>query len=281
MLKLALVIVAAIVAAALLAGLAANRLWNGEIDREIAQLEAAASPATAVVTREMLEAVPAPVRRYLAHSGVVPGTPIPRLVRLTQQGRIRSAPEAPWMPFEAVQTYSTAPPAFVWKMWMPARAAPLVLGRDAYLGGVGSTVIKALSAFPLADQRGEAMNEASLMRYLNEMMWFPAAFLGDNVRWRALDDRSAEVTLTDRGMSATATLLFAPDGRLERFRATRYNTGTGSLETWETPLGADALLGGLTLPSRGAATWKLGAGDFTYIELDVTEIVFNPAPAAP
>lgn len=281
MLKLALVVVLAITVAAAIAAIAANRLWNGAIDRDVARLEAAASREPAVVTEQMLAAVPAPVARYLAHSGVVPGTPVPRLVRLTQRGRIRSSAEAQWMTFEATQTYSTDPPAFVWKMWMPSRAAPLVLGRDTYLDGAGSIAMKMLSAFPVADERGEAMNAASLMRYLNEMMWFPAAFLGDNVRWRGLDDHAAEVTLTDRGMSATATLRFADDGRLESFRAIRYNTGTGRPETWETPLRADAPFAGLLLPSRGAATWRLAGGDFTYIELEITGIVYDPAASAP
>jgi hypothetical protein len=179
------------------------------------------------------------------------------------------------MNIEAEEHYSTDPPAFVWKAAFPTRNLPVVLGRDAYLDGNGSILMKVLSLFAVADERGAELNDAALMRYLNEMMWFPAAFLGRNVTWTAIDETSAGVTLHDRGRSATATMFFDADGRPVNFRAKRFNTTTRQLETWETPISAYGAFEGLNLPSKGQAVWKLAGGEFAYVELEILTVSYD------
>ena len=34
-------------------------------------------------------------------------------------------------------------------------------------------LVKAVSAFTVADAKGEELDQGEMMRYLNEMMWFP------------------------------------------------------------------------------------------------------------
>jgi hypothetical protein len=264
-----------ILAAAALLLLWSHWRWNEAIEADIRRLSAEAVRDVVTVSEDMLTLLPTPARRYLAYSGVI-GKPIPNTVRLTQRGRIRSAADAAWMNLEATEYYSTEPPGFVWKASFPTRNLPIVLGRDEYLDGAGSILMKALSLYTVADESDGAMNEATLMRYLNEMMWFPAAFLGDNVTWAAIDDSSATVTIGDRGMSATATVFFDAEGKLVNFRAGRFNTTTRTMETWETPVAEYGEFAGLRLPSKGSAVWKLAGGDFTYIELEIVEVVNDP-----
>jgi hypothetical protein len=250
--------------------------FNRAIEADISRLEAAAVFDGPVVTAEGIAGLPEPVRRYLRWSGVV-GKPIPSRVRLEQKGQIRSAPNASWMDLEAEEFYSIRPPAFVWRAWFPRRGTPFVLGRDQYLGGEGSILMKMAAVFPVADQSGADLRAAGLMRFLNEMMWFPAAFAGDNVRWRPVDGNSAEVTIVDRGMTAAAVMFFDGDGRPVNFVAQRYNTDTRRAETWETPITDYGVLGGLNLPAKGKAVWKLAGGDFTYIELEITGVAYDDA----
>lgn len=35
---------------------------------------------------------------------------------------------------------------------------------------------------------GSEIDQGTMMRYLNEMTWFPAAFLGENISWKAVDE---------------------------------------------------------------------------------------------
>ncbi len=244
------------------------------IDADISRLVGEAKPPGVTITDARLVGLPAPAQRYFRYAGVV-GQKIPRLVRLTQKGRIRSSAASSWMTFEADETYSTASPAFVWRAAFPMPLIPAVLGRDEYLGGDGSILIKALSLVPIAEERGDVMRAAGLTRYLNEAMWFPAALLGTNVTIAPLDDDSFEVTLADRGLTARAVLYVDKTGRLTNFRAQRYEIDSAQVQTWETPISAYGLLNGLQLPTAGSARWKLPAGDLDYIELEVTSLRYE------
>jgi hypothetical protein len=67
----------------------------------LAQGGLAAQP-TSVVTEADLAPLPAPVQHYLRLAGVV-GQPRVQSFRVRMTGRIRSAADAPWMPFTAEQ----------------------------------------------------------------------------------------------------------------------------------------------------------------------------------
>lgn len=250
---------------------------SAQIDADVGRLVTAARPAGTIVTEAMLASLPEPARRYLSHSGVI-GKPIPSVVRVMQRGQIRNAADAGWMNLEAEETYTTDPPGFVWRAAFPTRALPFVLGRDLYVEGSGSILMKMAAVVPVAAEHGPELGEAGLMRYLNEMMWFPAAFLGPNVTLAPADRDSFTATIADRGLSATATVFVNAEGNITNFRALRFNTATRSIETWETPIGAYGEFGGLLLPARGSAVWKVPGGDFTYIELDILDVVADPPP---
>ena len=249
--------------------------FDDQIASDVNALRTAArNVADPVVTEATLRSLPEAARRYFVFAGVV-GRSIPSVVSLSQVGRIRSSASAAWMNFEAEETYSIDPPGFVWRAWFPSRRAPMVLGRDEYLGGSGTILMKALGLVPIADEHGDEMGAAGLMRFLNEAMWFPAALLRRNVTISSDDDSSFRVAMTDGAITADATLFVDADGRLVNFRARRFNTGTHSIETWETPVAEYADFNGIKLPGKGLATWKLASAEFVYIELTVTRVVYE------
>src|SRR4030067_3087429 len=251
--------------------------FNGRINREISGLLSGEKPgAVTVVTQEMLKGLPEPVQRYLASSGVL-GKPIPRTIRLKQVGKIRQDEKSAWMKLEAVEYYSTTPPGFIWKAFLPTRRFPMTLGWDAYLNGRGSMLIKMLSLIPMVNATGIYIDQGAMMRYLNEMTWFPAAFLGENIIWKAIDDTSAEVTLTHQGKSVLATMYFDGEGKPTNFVAKRYRMGgkRNDLETWSTPFTGYGEFEGLKLPVRGQGVWNLKQGDLVYVDLEVTELEYD------
>ncbi len=63
---------------------------------------------------------------------------------------------------------------------------------------------KMAGLFTLFDVRGEELDQGAMLRYLSEMIWFPIAFLGDNITWQEIDERSAQVTFHDSGTSVWA-----------------------------------------------------------------------------
>jgi hypothetical protein len=233
----------------------------------------------------MFRDLPEPIRRYLTYTGVV-GKPLVNTVYLKQKGAIRPSADEPWMPLDAEEYYSVQPPGFVWNATMHRLLLnhtmrrgllPLRRGREMYAGGEGHMLIKVGSLFTVVDDEGEEMDQGSLMRYLSEMMWFPTAFLGDNVSFEPVDERSVRVTLTDHGRSVPARMYFDEEGRLTDIVAKRYRTVEGgyNLERWVTSIIQYGEFEGLKLPVRGKALWKLPAGDYEYVEVTITELEYN------
>jgi hypothetical protein len=153
-----------------------------------------------------------------------------------------------------------------------------VRGRDEYLDGRGRMLIKAAGLVPVVDAEGPEMDQASLVRHLSEMPWFPSAFLRDRVSWEAVDDETVKVSLQDGPLTAIGTLTIDPDGRLLEFRAERARqVGDGfELTTWSAPTLGYAIFEGLELPAHGAATWKLPEGDLEYVDLTLTDVEYDP-----
>jgi hypothetical protein len=224
----------------------------------------------------MLADLPAPVQRYLNYTGVV-GKPWVNSVHLKQTGRFRQGLERPWMPMTAVQSYITDPPAFIWNARFKVAGLPLLRARDKYEAGHGHMFGKLAGLFTVFDVRGEQLDQGAMLRYLSEMIWFPSTFLGENIAWAVVDDHIAQVTLTDHGKSVSAYMHFDETGKVTNFTADRHREVDGefSLDPWSTPVTKYGMMAGLYLPVCGQAVWNLPAGDFVYIEVEITEITYN------
>lgn len=231
-----------------------------------------------VVTSDLLETLPEPVRRYLTYSGVVGFLWIDS-VRLKQVGTFRQGADRPWMPFAADETYTIDPPSLTWNARFKVAGLPLLRARDRYEDGHGHMYGKLAGLKTVFDARGEELDQATMIRYLNEIMWFPTAFLGENIKWEEGDEHSARVTFSDGGKSVSARMFFDSAGRLTNFSAMRYREidGEFSLDPWSTPMTGYGEFAGLRLPASGQAVWHLPAGDLPYADLEITEIAYNSA----
>jgi len=229
-----------------------------------------------IVNEADLAGLPDTVQRYLRYTGIVGKEKI-NTVRLKQKGTLRQTPEDSWKSITAVEYFSVNPPAFIWMGQMAAGPFSIISARDSYQDEHGRMCIKMLGIKTIGDVQGEEMDYSSLVRYLNEMMWFPTAFVNDNIRWDAIDNYSAKVTITDNDKSASATLYFDEKGAITNFVSDRYHEVNGIYvkDTWETPMTGYGEFNGLKLPVKGDAVWKMSSGDFSYIELEVIALEYN------
>jgi hypothetical protein len=231
-----------------------------------------------VVTEDDIKRLPEPVQRYLRYTGII-GRQRVTSVRLRQTGAMRPKPDGKWFPLKAEEYYTVGNPGFVWKGRMAI--APLIsaTAQDMYLNGQGNMHVKLMSAITMVNGKGKEMAEASLMRYFNEMQWFPSSLVSANVAWEAIDANSARSTLTDRGMSVSAKFYFDDEGKITNFIAERgRSTDGGTLvpTKWSTPISEYRTYGnGLRLPSKGEAIWHLDSGDYSYIKLEITDVEYN------
>jgi hypothetical protein len=231
-----------------------------------------------LITSDMFEKLPDSVQRYLAYTGVV-GSPWIDTVRLKQVGKFRQGPDRPWMPVTADEFFTTNPPSLIWNARFKVAGLPLLRAKDRYESGHGHMFGKLAGLFTVFDISGEELDQATMIRYLNEIMWFPTAFLGENISWEDVDEHSAQVTFSDHGKSVAARMFFDDVGRIANFTTMRYREidGEFSFDRWSTPILGYGKLAGLKLPIRGQAVWNLASGDLPYADLKIMDLEYNSA----
>jgi hypothetical protein len=230
----------------------------------------------ASVTPEMIADLPDPVQRSLRRSGVV-DREIPAAVSVRQEGEIRTSADAKWLRFTAVEEYQLDPPGFDWRASL--KIAGMTLGRatDSLKDGHGRMRVRLLGLSTVVDATGPEMDQGTLMRWLNETMWFPAVWATDVISWEPIDQSSAIGSACVDDLSVAAEFRFDEDGRLVDFRADRYRDTQPGFEmtAWSTPLTEHARFNGMELPSAGGAVWSLESGDFEYIRIRVTDVRYS------
>lgn len=276
--QIALGVIGALVLAGVITVVSGNCSFRRNFNDMAKEVLSNQQPDRGIVTDEDLAGLPKPVQRYLRYSGII-GKEEVTTVRLRQKGVLRRSLKDSWKDLEAVEYYSVTPPAFVWLGQMAMGPFKVVAARDSYINGQGRMLIKMLGIKTIDDVTGQKMDYSCLLRYLNEMMWFPSAFLNDNIHWDAIDDTSARVTLTDASLIASAVMHFDEQGALTTFVSDRYHQVNGVYvkDTWETPITGYGEFNGLKLPIKGEAVWRTSGEDFTYIKAEITALEYNVA----
>ena len=181
------------------------------------------------------------------------------------------------MPFGAEEYFAIDPPGFVWSARIGVAPLLAIEGRDRYLDGKGHMDFGALALVPVVSASGPELDQGALLRFLNEIMWFPAAALSPYISWEAMDADSARATMSYEGVSASAVFIFDAEGKPTNVEAMRYRQAGGRfvLDNWATPLSGYGEFEGVRVPTEGEAVWKLQSGDFAYIRLRVTDLEYD------
>lgn len=249
------------------------RFHAANVEHKRALLAPAPTTPPSIVRAEEFAALPAPVRRWLAASGIV-GKPRTVTARLVQRGELRTGPTARFMPATATQVFRIDEPGFVWTVDLSMFGLP-VTGRDAYVHDRGRMYITLAGLIPVADGTGPHFDSGTALRFLGEIIWFPSAALEPYIAWSPMDDTHAKATLTHGDVQVSAVFAFDKQGRFTSLTAQRSYNG-GALETWVIPATEWKSIHGIQVPVQGNALWKLRAGDFDYYRWQLTDLEANP-----
>ncbi|WP_440009398.1 DUF6920 family protein [Halomicrococcus sp. SG-WS-1] len=268
---------------ALLAGVLVGKL---RLERSRARLVeellgAADARSERAFTRDDVEGLPPPVRRYF-DTVLEEGQPYVRTVRLEQRGQFRLGDaDAPWRTLEATQHYTVDPPGFVWDATVAM--APLVPVRvvDQYRDGEGSLRARLLSAVTVAEaEPSPETNAGELMRYLAESVWFPTALLPtEGVEWEPIDERSARATLDHDGTTVSLVFHFDDRNTVERVVAEdRYRRVDDGFEPtrWTGYFRNYRHRNGMFVPVDAEVEWNLPDGNLPYWRARITALDHRP-----
>jgi hypothetical protein len=227
---------------------------------------------------DMVAGLPEPARRYLVHA-IAPGTPLASSVELVLSGTIRLTPDGSPLPTSSRETL--APPrGFVWSARTRMGPVP-VSGFDQYVDERGEMRWWAAGLIPVVRARGADVSRSAAGRLAGEAIFVPSVLLTQGTGWEALDDHRARVHLSVAGEDVAITLEMDEQGRLLRSEFPRWNGDprngpVGYLTFVSDGFEAERTFGGVTIPTRFRAGWRLGEpGAFPFFHATIEDASYR------
>ncbi len=257
-------------------------------ERDVRTVLAATGPDPRLVADTDLSSLPMPVQRYLRATGAF-GQPRVRRMFARMHGRIRGAPDAPWMPFTAEQydTFGERPSRL---FYMTAtRAMVPVQGYHRFMAPPASMRIKAAALVPVVDVSGEEMTQSETVTLFNDLVLMaPAALIDAPVTYEPAPPRRAggvarevvRARFTHLGRTVSADLVFGADGMLVDFvsddrYASSPDGASMTRQRWSTPVRNPQAFGSVRLVSTGEGRWHDGDRSWAYLELTIDEVRYD------
>lgn len=221
--------------------------------------------------------VPTVIQNWLTISGVL-GKPYISNVHLTQDVQLKLTPDqSDWTIGTAEQYFTIHPPAFNWNIDSELNAFLSITGRDKFVDGKGEMKIKLLSIIPVADAKNETkVDQATLQRYLAEIVWFPSASLSPYIKWENIDNNSAKATMEYNGIKGSGVFYFDEQGLFKKFTAFRYKDIQDTKPTlWTVNAKKIEERNGIFIPTECEVSWELEDGPWTWLKLNIKSIDYN------
>lgn len=229
------------------------------------------------LTSEAISDLPPIVQKWLMHSGAL-GKPLASNVHLVQELQLKMRPEdSVWSRATAKQYFTVEPPAFSWNISAQIKSIINITGRDKFENGKGEMNIKLFSLFSIADAKDhQKIDQATLQRFLAEIVWFPSASLRSCIKWESLDDYVAKATMQYNGTVGSGEFYFDEKGNFKKFVAMRYQDAKAIEPTkWTVLATKTAVRQGIKIPVECEASWELEQGKWTWLKLKITDIQYN------
>jgi hypothetical protein len=233
----------------------------------------------AIISEQMFDGLPAPVVSWLLASGISGKVPV-QSISLEQSLEMLAKPEQKeWYKAHATQYFTIDPPAFNWTLQTKINPFMPMVGRDKFEHGKGEMEIKLLSFIPVAHVKNNSKtNEATLQRYLAELVWFPSAALNPYIRWEAIDDHSAKATMRIAGTEGSGVFYFDEKGFFQKFVALRYKESDKNAIRipWTVTALKTEEKNGIFIPTELKVDWTIDHREWTWLKLKIEQIEYYP-----
>lgn len=229
------------------------------------------------ITEDDLSELPEPVKKWLIISGTL-GKHYINTAKVIQKAEIKmNQKQKNWMAAQATQYTTIDKPAFIWIADVKMNRFVWFKGRDKFENGQGEMTIKINSIINIVNERGQKMNEATMQRFLGEMVWFPTMALSDYISWEQINDTTAKATMSHLQTNCSGYFYFNSSGDVIRFKTERYmgNKTDSKRLDWIMDIEDYQYFETIKVPSKMKATWKLEEGDWTWLNLEIVDIKYN------
>jgi len=246
-------------------------------DERAEMLETVSRKETSILSESDIRDLPEPVQKWIRKSGAL-GQEIVQTVYLEQDLEMQMKQgDEKWSKASANQIFTVIPPAFNWTVEMEMNPLVTIAGRDKFGQGKGEMLIKLFSAFTMVNSKDSPrIDEATLQRYLAEIVWFPSAATRSYIAWEEIDEYSARATMEYQGNIGSGTFHFDKEGNFKKFSAMRYKDAN-SEEKLEWVVEAQKVeeRNGIKIPIACEARWKMDGEYWTWLKLKIASIEYD------
>lgn len=251
-----------------------ERTWQRDVARVVATQGTPAPRPDAAA----LDALPAPVQRYLAYA-MPDGIRMVGHLRFLHGGAFRLDPKGEWKPMTGREHLLAGRPGFLWNGRIRMAPGLSIIVHDHYAGGQGGVDARLLGALPLAQSGGPQVAQSALLRFLAEAVLLPPALLPSPwLRWEAMDEHHARAVISDAGITGSGVFTFDDAGRITEFYTEDRLRSVGD-DFVATPfygrMSNYERFGVLQVPARMEAGWRIDGEDVSFVRLEVVDVTYE------
>ena len=224
-----------------------------------------------------LDSCPEPVANYLRKVGVL-GKSRKTFAHIFHGGEFRLKPKQKWFPITGEYKFHPELPSFDWKASIKIFPLLFITVRDQYKDGVGRSLVKFESLYPLADQTGPETTESSLGRLLVELVLIPTALVpSERIRWEVIDAQRARIVLKSRNFEVSAIFEFDDSGLPIKTSIDRFGIFDGQIKkkSFVCDLSQFQSFEGLLIPSEIYGSWDFKTEQFCWLHFKITSVHYE------
>ena len=265
-----LIVVAIIGVSLLIIPLVGKATQNSNFKKDVRTLFALSDDISKkIFSYKQLEGLPEPVQRYFRYA-LNDGQPYISYVRLKHNGTFKPAEDKKWTSIKGEQYFTAKTPGFIWK-----GKTSLFTARDIYIGGKGKLVVSLFSLFKVVDERGSHIDQAELLRWLGESVWFPTNLIPrENLHWKAIDSTKAKITFNYKGIAVYYIVHFNEQGQITKLETERYME-KDRMKKWIGIVGDYKQIDGIKVPTYIEGKWDLEEGAYPYARFHIQQIEYD------
>lgn len=222
-----------------------------------------------VITHEDIAQLPLPVQKHFQYCKYIGKSKMSNMNIHFNDVDFVLSPDKPKMRIKYIQYNFVAEPERIAYIDTSLYGIPFE-GIDAYQNGTGSMKGVIAKTFTLFDQKGEALDQASLVTCLAESLFLPTQALQDYISWKEIDETHVQAVINYYGTSASGIFTFDDNGAMVSFttndRECTDTKGNSQKVKWSAVCGDYEEVDGIKYPSNLKAVWHFETGDLVYFD---------------
>jgi len=254
-----------------------NSCEKEEIEQINSLIEVSKSDDNSPLEKSDTIGLPQTVKKYFEFTGVE-GVNRVRFVKFKTDGKLKLTTNGKWLDGYAEEYLTIPNPSRNWIAEIKQSALITAYAHETYIEGEGENTVEFFAPSKFQISHGKEYDISGLVTYLDDLILAPTALFSDKVNWNHLTDSTAALSISDCGLTVSATCFFDESGCISKLTSSdRYRAvDDGAVQTdWTTIFKNYRQFNGLNIPTTIEYIWHLKNEDFVYAKVNIKEVSYD------